>query len=128
MSDTKPRSISTIFVVDDENVIASTVAEILNLDGFNARFFVNPFHALDAAREFAPDLLITDVVMPELSGVELAIQFKEACPGCQILLFSGQAHTVDLVQGARKSGQEFAVLAKPVHPRVLLSYVHELAS
>jgi CheY-like chemotaxis protein len=54
----------TVFVVDDENVIASTLATILKQSGFEATAFTNPLEALDATRLKTPDLLISDVMMP----------------------------------------------------------------
>ena len=109
-----------IFVVDDERVIAETLATILERSGFSAQCFFNPLEALHAARSDAPDLLISDVMMPQLSGVELAVQIKGLWPLCQVLLFSGQAGNADLLQGARKQGHDFRLLSKPVHPSDLL--------
>ena len=68
-----------VFVVDDERTIASSLTAILNMSGYRARFFINPVEALKAARTDQPDVLISDVVMPELSGVDLAIRLKELC-------------------------------------------------
>jgi DNA-binding NtrC family response regulator len=113
-------------VVDDEQVIASTVAMILRHSGFTAEFFTNPDQALKSARIDAPDLLISDVIMPEMTGIELAISVKEICPQCKVLLFSGQAATADLLQTARRSGHEFEILHKPVHPTDLLAAVKAL--
>src|ERR1022692_3125646 len=59
-----------VFVVDDEPIISSTIAMILECKGFDAKSFTNPIKALAAACLQAPDLLISDVVMPELSGVD----------------------------------------------------------
>jgi CheY-like chemotaxis protein len=115
--------ISSVFVVDDEQLIASTLTTILKLNGYDARCFTNPLEALDAARTLGPDLLISDVVMPELSGIDLAVRLKEECPACKVLLFSGQAMTIDLLQSARKQGHEFQVLAKPIHPTDLLARI-----
>jgi DNA-binding NtrC family response regulator len=118
-----PASVSRIFVVDDEHVIASTLAVILNMNGFSARFFTRPREALAAAQADTPDLLISDVAMPELSGVDLAIAMKTQHPACKILLFSGQAASVDLLEDARKQGHDFQLLLKPVHPTKLLSEI-----
>jgi CheY-like chemotaxis protein len=60
-----PAPARQIFVVDDEPVIASTLATILQMNGFSAKFFTSPLEALNAARSKAPDLLISDVTMPE---------------------------------------------------------------
>jgi DNA-binding NtrC family response regulator len=115
-----------VFVVDDERVIATTLAAILRLNGFIADPFVRPFDALEAARVNPPDLLISDVVMPDISGVELAIQMKAICPDCRVLLFSGQAATADLLLAAREQGHDFQLLSKPVHPTELLAQVGKL--
>lgn len=117
----------SVFVVDDEEVIASSLAMILRFHGgFRARAFTKPLEALEAARLEAPDLLITDVVMPQLSGIDLAIQVSELCPDCKVLLFSGQAATAHLLQAARVNGHDFELLAKPVGPADLLAKIRNL--
>jgi DNA-binding response OmpR family regulator len=110
-----------VFVVDDESVIATTLSIILNQSGFDASAFDDPAKAIAARAERLPDLLISDVMMPGISGVELAIKFREAQPGCRILLFSGQAATADLLEKAREKGYNFDLLSKPVHPADLLA-------
>jgi DNA-binding NtrC family response regulator len=114
-----------VLVVDDEEVIASTLAMILRLSGFAPEFFTNPNEALNTARITAPHMLISDVVMPQMSGIDLAIRVKEICPECKVLLFSGQAVTMDLLRTARMSGYEFQILQKPIHPKDLLAAVRE---
>jgi DNA-binding response OmpR family regulator len=110
-----------VFVVDDEAVIAQTLAVILNQAGFQATAFDRPEKAIAARAELAPDLLISDVMMPGMTGVELAIHFREAQPDCKVLLFSGEAATADLLREAREQGYDFDLLSKPVHPADLLA-------
>jgi CheY-like chemotaxis protein len=114
-----------VFVVDDEPVIASTLAAILQMHGFSAKFFTSPLEALAAARAKSPDLLISDVDMPSISGIELAIRIKALHPTCQILLFSGQASTLDLLNSARAQGHDFDLLLKPVPPPALLAEIRK---
>lgn len=109
-----------IFVVDDEEVIATSLTAILKISGFEAVALTNPLDALNAARVEAPDLLISEVVMPALSGIELALRFKEECPSCKVLLLSGRAGTENLLQKARDQGHNFTLLSKPLHPTDLL--------
>jgi len=117
-----------VFVVDDEDVIASSLAMILRFQGgFHARSFTDPLEALQTARLEAPDLLISDVVMPQLSGIDLAIQLREYCPDCKVLLFSGQAATAELLESARARGYTFELLLKPVHPADLLAKIQNVA-
>ncbi len=115
-----------VFVVDDEPVIASTLAAILQMNGFSAKVFSCPLEALTAARLKAPDLLISDVAMPGISGIDLAIQMRAQYPTCKVLLFSGQAASLDLVEGARAEGHEFDLLLKPVPPTELLFEVGKI--
>jgi CheY-like chemotaxis protein len=115
-----------VFVVDDESVIAATLAIILNQSGFQAESFTNPVQALEQARTTRPDLIISDVMMPEMTGIELAIAIKNECPECKILLFSGQAATADLLKSAREQGNEFHLLMKPIHPADLLQSIRTL--
>jgi PleD family two-component response regulator len=58
------KSLPTVFVVDDEPAIATTLAMILNSSGFSANAFTDPREALRFAETQCPDFLITDVVMP----------------------------------------------------------------
>ena len=114
------------FVVDDEDVIASTLELILLSRGFAVRSFVDPTDAAEAALSVKPDFLLTDVMMPKLNGIELAIKVKEINPNCCVLLFSGRASTSDLLARASEEGHCFDVLAKPVHPLDLLSKISEM--
>lgn len=112
-----------ILVVDDENTIADTLVEILNGEGFEAIAASTGDSALRSAEAFMPDVVISDVVMPGLNGVELGIQLRQRLPKCRVILFSGQAVTSDLLREARKRGHEFEILAKPVKPEELISII-----
>jgi DNA-binding NtrC family response regulator len=116
-----PETKKVVFVVDDEAAIAQTLAIILNQAGFQASAYDHPNKAIAARTELIPDLLISDVMMPGMSGVELAIHFRKAHPECKVLLFSGQAATADLLEKAREQGYDFDLLSKPVHPADLLA-------
>lgn len=113
----KPR----VLVVDDERVIADTLAVILNQSGFEARAVYSGERALELAAEWQPQMLISDVIMADLNGIDAAIRIRELLPKIKILLFSGQAATADLLEKARARGYEFEILAKPVHPQDLLN-------
>ncbi|MBV8437602.1 MAG: response regulator [Silvibacterium sp.] len=112
-----------VFVVDDEAVIADTLATILNNAGFLATAFYSPESVLSEANGASPDLLITDVAMPGMTGIELAITVKSKHPECKVLLFSGQAGMADLLERARQELPEFEFLPKPVHPTDLLAKI-----
>ena len=109
-----------MLVADDEKVIADTLAIILNQNGYDASAVYTGTAAVERARATRPDLIISDVIMPDMNGIDAAIKIRVFLPGCKILLFSGQAATADLLEDARKRGHEFEILAKPVHPQDLL--------
>ena len=113
----------SVLVVDDESAIADTVTEILSRSGYSATAAYDGNEALETALLTPPEMLITDVVLPGMSGIELAITIKRIFPDCRILLFSGQAATADLMANAREAGHHFTLLSKPVHPRDLLTSV-----
>jgi CheY-like chemotaxis protein len=110
-----------VLVADDEKVIADTLAIILNQNGFDASAVYTGTAAVERARTLRPDLIISDVIMPDMNGIDAAIKIRSFHPACKILLFSGQAATADLLETARQQGHEFEILAKPVHPQDLLA-------
>lgn len=114
------------FVVDDEDVIASTIELILLSKGFDARSFVNPLDALRAASSVAPKLLLTDVAMPSMDGIELANQIRRLCPGCKVLLTSGQCLSSEQLAHLALVAPQFTFLSKPIHPHLLLEKIEEL--
>jgi CheY-like chemotaxis protein len=109
-----------IFVIDDDRLIADTLAMVLRFSGFVATSFTNPLEALHRVQTDVPDLVITDVVMPEMNGIEFGIRTRELCPNCRVLLFSGQPLTAQILSEAHAQGHVFDILAKPVHPKDLL--------
>ena len=114
---------SVVFVVDDEYAIASTLATILRENGFNATSFTDPLRALRASHFRAPALLISDLAMPCLSGVELATKIKAFCPDCKVLIFSS---VVDLFMHRSPQLSRFEILEKPLHPTLLLRRIEQL--
>jgi len=106
-----------------EPVIASTLVALLRMHGYSARFFTSPREALEALRTKSPDLLVSDVGMPGISGIELAILMKAQHPSCKILLFSGAPSSRDLLDLARARGHDFDLLMKPVRPPGFLAEI-----
>ena len=115
-----------VLILDDEQIIANTLALILNRSGFEARAVYNGEAAIEAARELSPDVLISDVIMQGMTGIDAAIRISEIVPHCRVILFSGQAATSDLLQRAQANGHRFELLVKPVHPRALLDRLNEI--
>jgi len=114
-----------ILVVDDEALIADTIVQILNRSGFIAEAAYGGKEAIDAARRITPELVLSDVLMPHIDGVEAAIAIQKFLPETRIVLFSGQAATVEILARARERGYHFELLAKPLHPTQLIKHLRE---
>lgn len=110
-----------VLIADDERIIADSLAMILSRSGFDARAVYSGEMLIEMARNFRPDMLVTDVIMPGITGIEAAIMIHKILPACKILLFSGQAATADLLELARARNHEFELLVKPIHPTDLIS-------
>lgn len=109
-----------VLVVDDEPSIANTLGAILRHEGFTVAVAHNAADALQHCNGTCPDAVISDVVMPGMDGIAMAIHIRRQYPSCKILLFSGMAASSDLLQEARRQGYDFELLSKPIHPRELI--------
>lgn len=109
-----------ILVVDDEHLIADSLVEILTMFGFDASCRYSGSQAIDRANTEAFDVLITDVVMNEMTGIEAAIEICKVLPTCKVLLMSGNTRTSEMLKAALEQGHDFDIVAKPVHPSVIL--------
>jgi|HubBroStandDraft_1064217.scaffolds.fasta_scaffold245191_2 CheY-like chemotaxis protein len=114
-----------ILVVDDEKVIADTIVQILNRNGFIAEAAYGGQEAIDKAHRRCPELVLSDVLMPQIDGVEACIAIRKNCPDARIILFSGQSATVEILARARERGHTFELLPKPIHPTQLIKHLRE---
>jgi DNA-binding response OmpR family regulator len=117
-----------ILIVEDERVVADTLGQILRAYGYAIQIAYSAEAAIDLLRWWEPDLAILDVMLPKMNGIEFAMVLKELFPECGILLFSGQPSVEALLESARRDGHHFDILAKPVHPSVMLDAVSAMLS
>jgi CheY-like chemotaxis protein len=115
-----------VLIADDERIIANTLALILSARGFEAQAVYSGEMAIESAVEMKPDVLICDVILGGISGIEVAIRVSKLQPACKVVLLSGQAATADLLERAEAEGHRFEILAKPIHPNALLEYLARL--
>lgn len=115
-----------VLIVDDERLIADTLAVIFEKHGYETRTARLAEEAIELVNTWPPDLAIVDVVLPKMNGIDLAILLKAEYPACRVLLLSGQAATSDLLAAATASGHGLEVIAKPVHPSILLDIAAQL--
>jgi DNA-binding NtrC family response regulator len=113
-----------IIVIDDEPVIADTLVNILIGEGHEAIAISNGKAAIEWAARFVPEVVVSDVIMPGLNGIETAKAILKQLPNCRIILFSGQSASNELLMKARDEGYSFEVLAKPIDPDVLLNAIN----
>lgn len=118
----KPR----ILIVDDERSIADTLAEVFRIKGHESMAAYSAESAVETVEQFEPDIVLSDVMMGKMTGVDLAIYLSKARPDCKVVLFSGQAATADLLAEANRKGHQFRLLAKPVHPQKLIDDLAKL--
>ena len=120
-----PRGSATILLADDDEALRRLMSQVLSRNGYRVEETASGEEALALFSEIDADvdLLVSDVVMGELSGPELATKLREAQPGLKVLLTSGTAEATvldDLGPGRT------AFLAKPFKPSGLIDAVHEL--
>lgn len=109
-----------VLIVDDQHAIADTFAIILGQNGFEAVTAYSGEQAVATAATFQPDVLISDVVMGKMNGIELAVAISDSFPGCDIVLISGNPNTGTLLATAQAQGHAFEILPKPLHPSALM--------
>ncbi len=114
---------SRILIVDDERNIADTLAMVFKIKGHEAMAVYSAESAVETIETFEPDVVLTDVIMGKMTGVDLAIYLSRARPECKVILFSGQTATVDVLAEANRKGHDFRLLAKPIHPERLLEEI-----
>lgn len=119
-----------IFVLDDQPLVANSIAQVLNTRGYEAYPSFTPTGILDLMAEVTPDLLITDVALGPntINGFDLAIYFERFYPDCRVILISGDPNSAELHKRARGTGHDFLLLQKPIPPQKLLDIVEEQLS
>lgn len=120
--------IQRVLVVDDERLIADSFAMILQSRGYKARVAYDAEEAIALAAEFQPQAVISDVVMPGMNGLELAVYLAEHHPDCKVLLISGNAAASAMVDEAAQQGHYHQIVPKPIHPLQLLEFLASCAT
>ena len=116
----------TILVVDDDDLVLLAVQELLTPLGFSVTTSSNGADAIQKATSKAFDLVILDVIMPEMNGKELQQHVEELSPGIKTLFISG--YTADVVAERGILEKETFFMQKPFTPDALLRMVHTILS
>jgi DNA-binding NtrC family response regulator len=112
-----------VLIVDDVRPIADSLSLILQARGYRARAAYSAEEAIVTSDDFAPNVLISDVIMPGMNGVDLAACLGERHPQCKVLLISGNAVGFDLIAGVSRRGSDHTILSKPIHPARILQFL-----
>ena len=113
-----------VIVADDEPVITQTIEHILNSQGFEAKGVLSGEDAVTLARNFAPDILVSDIRMGNLDGIQTAVRVRRIHSGCRVVLFSATVLDDTQLRKVRLMGFDF--LRKPLHPLGLLTHLRML--
>lgn len=112
-----------ILLVDDEVEFISTLAERLEIRGIDARVVYDGEAALKAVAENEPQVMVLDVMMPGIKGLDVLQRVKEEHPKVQVILLTGQGKTRDGIEGMRYGA--FAYMMKPLDLEELIATLGE---
>jgi CheY-like chemotaxis protein len=113
-----------ILVIDDNVVVRNTIAQILESDGYEVLSAENGRRGLTVFRHEHPDLVVTDIIMPEKEGIETIRDIRDCSPNAKIIAISGGGRigNTDFLKIARQLGAS-EVVAKPLDPDHFLEIV-----
>jgi CheY-like chemotaxis protein len=116
----------TILVVEDDELMRDLVRDVLEMNGYSVLTAASSEEALREAEDSNIDLVITDVVMPGMTGVDLAEKIREHHPRLQILFMSGYTDRALVARGVLEPGVNF--ISKPFSNRALTALAREILS
>lgn len=114
----------TIVVIDDDSDIRVYLFELLRSEGYRVVTYENPYEALTQIQAVQPSLVILDVRMPQVNGVEFLPSLRTAAPSTPVLLLTAYAN-LELFMEAREKGA-CEMMCKPFNAGVLLKNVHKI--
>ena len=114
-----------VMILDDEPIVGKRLKPVLEKSGFEVEFFENPTQALARLKEKEFDIVVTDVRMEEVDGIQVLEHVMEVCKNTRVILITGYA-TVEVAREALVKGA-FDFIAKPFKPRDLTAVVNKAA-
>jgi len=117
----------TVLVVDDEKGLRAVMRRVLEDKGFRVIEAADGNRALELVRQERPDLVISDIIMPDCDGIEAILAIKKESPATKVLAISGggRVHAMDLLALAPRAGAD-DTLDKPFRQSELLKRVADL--
>lgn len=109
-----------ILVVDDDTALAEMIGIVLRADGFEPSFCANGNDAIGQFREVKPDLVLLDLMLPGIDGIEVCRQIR-AESGVPVIMLTAKSDTADVVKGLESGADDYVV--KPFNPKELVARV-----
>jgi two-component system response regulator MtrA len=112
----KPR----VLVVDDDSALAEMLGIVLRTDGFEPTFVADGSHAMEAFRDSKPEIVLLDLMLPGMSGIDVCRAIR-AESGTPIIMLTAKSDTVDIVLGLESGADDYVI--KPFKPKELVARV-----
>ena len=109
-----------VLVVDDDIALAEMLGIVLRGEGFEPTFVYDGDKAMEVFREFRPDLVLLDLMLPGMDGIDVCRQIR-AESGVPIVMLTAKSDTVDVVLGLESGADDYIV--KPFQSKVLIARV-----
>lgn len=125
-----PDDVPRVLIVDDEEQVLDMLGQMLSREGFEVSRARNGKEAIEIVRKQQPHLIVTDLLMPEMEGIELIRQLRKSAPAIKIIAISGGSRFIDAydqLRVARLLGADFC-FSKPIERREFVDAVRQLIS
>jgi len=109
-----------ILVVDDDTALAEMIGIVLRTEGFEPHFCADGALALDAFHAAKPDLVLLDLMLPGLDGIEVCGRIR-AESGTPVIMLTAKSDTADVVKGLESGADDYMV--KPFNPKELVARI-----
>ncbi|MFP4562310.1 MAG: response regulator [Spirochaetia bacterium] len=115
-----------VMVIDDEKIVLDSIKRILEPEGFDVETYQKSTEGLEAASERKCSILLTDIRMPEFSGMHILREMKKKAPEVPVILITGYSTVENAVQAMKIGAADY--IEKPFDPDVLIAKVNEALS
>jgi two-component system response regulator MtrA len=109
-----------ILVVDDDTALAEMIGIVLRTEGFEPFFSADGSEAVDTFRQVKPDLVLLDLMLPGIDGIEVCARIREES-GVPIIMLTAKSDTADVVKGLESGADDYVV--KPFNPKELVARI-----
>jgi two-component system response regulator MtrA len=109
-----------ILVVDDDTALAEMIGIVLRTEGFEPVFCADGSEAVEAFRSSSPDLVLLDLMLPGMDGIEVCARIREES-GTPIIMLTAKSDAADVVKGLESGADDYVV--KPFNPKELVARI-----